>query len=127
MKGSPCREPIAMTVEARHCPPTDALVAAASPDADRATRERVADHVVGCPRCAEELRVIRALRPWAQQNAALVSGTAALQDAPVKSRWPGMGWAYAAAALFAVAAAAQTLRIVELRQANRSLTARLQV
>src|SRR4051812_17575928 len=104
MKGSPCREPLAMTAEGRHCPPADVLVAAASSHADRATRQRVADHVVGCARCAEELRVIQALQPWAEQNAPLVSGEeeAVQRQAPVRSRWLGAVWGYAAAAVLAV-------------------------
>jgi hypothetical protein len=114
-----------MTVEGRHCPPTDVLVAAASPNADRATRERVADHVVGCARCAEELRVLQALQPWAEQNAPLVAGDeeAVQRRAPARSRWAGAAWAYAAAAVLAVAAAALTAQVVRLERANRTLAA----
>src|SRR5262245_23962068 len=128
MKGSPCREPVAMTVEARQCPPTDVLVAAASPNWERATRERVADHVAGCARCAEELRIIQALQPWAVQNAALVSGdeAAVKRRKPATARWPGPVWAYAAAAALVVATVALTAQLVRLQQANRSLSARVQ-
>ncbi len=117
------------------CPSADVLARAASPDADRRLREEVADHLGRCQRCAEEFRVAHDVAAWAETNREARAPRAA-------SRAP-LGWAYAAAAVFAIAAiglgaelrierrqAASAIRVeqqlADARAANAELRRRLQ-
>ena len=107
----------------RHdCPSTATLVDAAASRGDRVTRARVADHLIACPRCAEEFRLLQALAPWADEHAHLIAqpgpGGAARQAARTMPRW-----AFAVAATLALAVAGLGLELLRLEQANRTLAA----
>jgi hypothetical protein len=103
------------------------LVAAAAAGADRATRERVADHVIACARCAEQLRVLTALTPWVDEHAHLVGGAErGVVPSRVPARWSSAVWSYAAAAVLAVVAVGLTTQVRRLQQENRTLAARME-
>ena len=111
------------------CPSSAELVAAAAPDATREMRERVADHLVACSRCAEEFRVLQELGPWATDHAHLVGGSAhaIVTAAPPRESRPsslqrfGSPWAYATAAVLVLAVAALEVQVQRLQRENRSL------
>jgi hypothetical protein len=48
------------------CPTADELFSLLGGSASPAERERLVDHVAGCTACAEEVRLMRSLQPWAE-------------------------------------------------------------
>ena len=61
---------------------------AAAGELSQPERERVADHLIACSDCAEEYRLVEALKPWSEQTASLY-GQAATEVAPsVESEQP---------------------------------------
>jgi hypothetical protein len=113
------------------CPSSEMLVAAAQPDAPRDVRETVADHLVTCPRCAEEFRVLTELGPWAADHAPLLGDSARTATTPARStnfqtRLGRLGspWAYATAAVLVLAIAALEVQVRQLQRDNRTLAAR---
>jgi hypothetical protein len=113
------------------CPSSEMLVAAADRDAPRDVRETVADHLVTCPRCAEEFRVLTELGPWAADHVHLLGESARTATTPPRSTkfqtLPGrLGspWAYATAAVLVLAVAALELQVRQLQRDNRTLAAR---
>jgi hypothetical protein len=71
------------------CIPEEQLVKAATGEADGSERERIADHLIACARCAEEFRLLTSLEPWTQESAALLNPEAAPRAtvARMPSRW----------------------------------------
>ena len=119
------------------CPSTEELVAAAAPGASQAMRERVADHLVTCSRCAEEFKVLQELGPWATDHAHLVGGSAhtiaaaaparlSREPRPTISRRFGSPWVYATAAVLVLAVAALEVQVQRLQRENRSLAGHVQ-
>ena len=92
---------------------------AASPGSGRAIRERVADHLVSCGRCAEEFRVLQALAPWASEHAHLVA-----QPEGVAAGGRRFMASYAIAAVLAVIAVGLTVQVRRLETQNQVLAAR---
>ncbi|HYG65030.1 MAG TPA: hypothetical protein VEL74_20780 [Thermoanaerobaculia bacterium] len=56
------------------CPAPGALLPLVSGSAAPAERERLVDHVAGCTACAEEVRLMRSLRPWSEGLARRLEG-----------------------------------------------------
>jgi hypothetical protein len=114
------------------CPSSEMLVAAAAPDASQELRERVADHLVTCGRCAEEFRVLQEIGPWAADHAHLIAESARTSStATIATRFRGVGssrfgspWAYATAAVLVLAVAALEVQVQRLQRDNRTLAAR---
>jgi hypothetical protein len=109
------------------CPPTELLVDAASPGSDRAARERVADHLLTCARCADEFRVLLTLGPWAADHAPLLAGaapTTTTTGAAIRSRSWRATVGYAAAAVLAIATVGLTMQVRRLERANETLASR---
>jgi len=71
------------------CLSEETLLRATMGELSQAERERVADHLMACSDCAEEYRLIRSLKPWAEQVAA-PSGEPAPQ---AKATGKPVGWA----------------------------------
>ena len=60
------------TAEPAHraaCPTADDLFSLVSEAAAPEQRERLVDHVAGCTACAEEVRLMRSLKPWSEEVA----------------------------------------------------------
>jgi hypothetical protein len=114
------------------CPSSEMLVAAAEPDAPRDVRETVADHLVTCPRCAEEFRVLSEVGPWAADHAHLLGESARPGVTPARSTkfQTGRGlrlgspWAYATAAVLVLAVAALEVQVQRLQRDNQALAVR---
>lgn len=115
-----------MTFDRDACPSQDLLIEAAAPGASLAVRERVTDHLIACAACAEEFRVVQALVPWASEHAPAfgeaTAGRPALAEAQVGR---ALRWAYAAAAVLALAAAGLAVEVRRLGHANQVLGARV--
>jgi uncharacterized coiled-coil protein SlyX len=118
------------------CPSSEELVAAAARGASQETRERVADHLVACSRCAEEFKVLQEIGPWATDHAHLVGGSAHTTFATAgparasrasqhsRESWArrfGSPWAYATAAVLVLAVAALQVQVQRLQRENRTL------
>jgi len=88
-------------------------------------RERVADHVIVCASCADELRLLQALAPWASEHASLVAQPGAAPEVSATRRSAAATWAYAAAAVLALVALGLTVQIRRLADANHALEARV--
>jgi len=112
-----------MTVERDPCPPGDLLVEAASPAASRAVRERVADHLVSCAKCAEEFRLLQALGPWASEHAHLVAPAEGAASGPARAGWRFIT-SYAIAAVLAVIAVGLGVQVRRLERENQALAVR---
>jgi hypothetical protein len=114
------------------CPSSEMLVAAAAPDAAQDVRATIADHLVSCPRCAEEFRVLSELGSWAADHAHLLGESAGSVTAPAPGRnLPalrghrfGSPWAYATAAVLVLAVAALEVQVQRLQRDNQALAAR---
>ena len=92
------------------CPPAEALAAAAAGERTGAEHEAVIDHLARCRDCAEEVRVLAPLGPWAEAAAAQIDPLRA-QTAPLRAWWrPWPVWAAAAAVLLAVPLVARLQR-----------------
>lgn len=74
-------------------------------DASTSERKAAADHLSVCTACAQEFRLIRALRPWAREAAAHLDPEAAATKAPASFQVRKMIWSVslAAAAVLVVA------------------------
>jgi hypothetical protein len=73
------------------CPAAETLAAAAAGELADDARETVLEHVARCGDCAEELRALASLTPWAQAAAAALEPARAGTDAPPPlwgRRWP---------------------------------------
>jgi len=110
------------------CLPTEMLVAAAAPGATQEVRERVADHLVTCSRCAEEFRVLQELGPWATEHAHLVGESAHMPATATRRTFStgrfGSVWSYATAAVLVLAVAALEVQVRQLQRENRALADR---
>jgi Putative zinc-finger len=85
------------------CPPPEALGAAAAGALPDAEREAVIEHVARCRECAEEVRLVAPLGPWAEAAAAQLQPRAVPVAAPARAWWrPWPVWAAAAVALLAL-------------------------
>jgi hypothetical protein len=109
-----------MTVDRDACPSQDLLIEAAAPGASLAVRERVADHLITCASCTDEFRVVQALGPWASEHAETIAPSFAKATAGKP-----LLWAYAAAAVLALAAGGLAVEVRRLTQANQMLEARI--
>jgi len=78
-----------LTAAPGDCPGDEALAALALGELDGEARARVADHVVACARCADDVRLLGEMHREASRG---------------RTRWPGLRVAAAAAAVVAVAA-----------------------
>ena len=109
-----------------NCPSSEALVAATAPGASPDARERVADHLVACGRCAEEFRVLQEIGPWATDHAHLLGESAPVQTTTPSSWFGRFGspWAYATAAVLVLAVAGLEVQVQRLQRDNRALAAR---
>ncbi|RME48131.1 MAG: hypothetical protein D6791_04080 [Chloroflexi bacterium] len=113
------------------CLTAETLRRAANRELSQPERERVADHLMVCADCAEEYRLIRSLRPWAERIAA-ASGDRAETEAKGRrwmasvSRWwkrvaQRPRWRAAAGIAVLVVAAGATLTLWRARQPGRAL------
>jgi hypothetical protein len=86
----------------RSCPSPEALGAAAAGEPGGAEREAVIEHVVRCRDCAEEVRALAPLGPWAESVATQLdpSGAPVAPAAPARAWW--RPWPVLAAAAAAV-------------------------
>src|SRR5689334_25337773 len=73
------------------CPTAAELFALLDGSAAPAERERLVDHVGGCTACAEEVRLMRSLGPWAEEAARRLEAPHPLAPSPVPSPQPGEG------------------------------------
>ncbi|HVR98557.1 MAG TPA: hypothetical protein VMW27_18220 [Thermoanaerobaculia bacterium] len=83
------------------CPAADQLFAFATGAVGAPEREHLADHVAGCGACAEEVRLVRALKPWSEDMAERL-GAAPRRPRSLWSRRTSFGLALAAALSLAV-------------------------
>jgi hypothetical protein len=111
-------------IDHQSCPPRDVLIEAAAPNSTPSLREGVADHLVACALCAEEFRLLQALRPWAADHARLLASDEAAERSPVVSRRGILPPGYAIAAVLAVVAVALTVEVRRLGTENQALTMR---
>jgi hypothetical protein len=115
-----------MTLDRDACPSQDLLIEAAAPGASLAVREQVADHLMTCAACTDEFRVLQAIGPWASEHAPTFAEATGGRDTSVKSTKGGaLRWAYAAAAVLAIAAAGLAVEVRRLTHANQMLEARI--
>jgi hypothetical protein len=123
-----------MTLDRDACPSQDLLIEAAAPGASTAVRERLADHLITCAECTEEFRVLQALGPWASEHAstfaeatvdrpAFAEATAGRDAFTKATGGKALRWAYAAAAVLAIAAAGLAVEVRRLTQSNQLLEA----
>jgi hypothetical protein len=111
------------------CPPRDALIDAAAPDSDPTLRERLADHLIACPSCAEDFKLLQAIGPWAAEHAHLLERPDARVfpvPVPAAARRSWLSSGYAVAAVLAVVAVALTFQIRRLIAENDRLAQRAQ-
>ena len=116
-------------VDVRHgavrtgCPPQQDLIEAAGGESSRENRGRIADHLMACSDCAEEYRLLSALKPWATDAARAIAPTA------VRSQRPSLLWPslvpYAAAATLLVTTLGLGTWALLLRNENQRLSATL--
>lgn len=115
------------------CLAADVLLRAAAGESGQAEREEVARHLIACADCAQEYRLVREFKPWADRVAAAggpepsaVKETAA----PRPRRWPRLratlwpqGAPYALAAALLVVSLALGGWVTSLRRENNRLKA----
>jgi hypothetical protein len=129
------------------CLTEEILMQAAAGELNQSERERVADHLMTCSDCAEEYRLVRSLKPWAEQVAASAGESG--EKPGVTPTWPTIqqreettGFSeprrrrvafvlssrrvpYALAASLVIVSLALGAWIASLRQGNQRLAARL--
>jgi hypothetical protein len=96
------------------------LIEAAGGELSRADRGRMADHLMTCGDCAEEYRLLTALKPWAAEAARPIAPAAARSRPALV--WPSL-IPYAAAAALLVTALGLGSWALLLRNENQRLSA----
>ena len=117
------------------CLSDEAMIRAAEGELSEPEREETADHLMACSDCAEEYRILRVLKPWAEQ----ASDSIYVNETPIESgRTAWAGWsrrlkwifsagapAYAITAALLVVSLACVAWVISLKRENARIAARL--
>jgi hypothetical protein len=106
------------------CPTAEELVSLVCDTPDQSTRERIADHMMGCSACAQEFRLLRSLSPKTEELVIehVPESAGILVDAPRRAdaQVHGHGWRVPLALAASVLLAATALGVASLSLRSQS-------